>query len=80
MESFSLTFDYMRIWFDFPPLVAVVAGGGYEVLTVFRRCAAPEKIRIVRTEGSNSGVLKAGKKWQQSGKKNQVLKRKAEKS
>ncbi|MHC4394943.1 MAG: hypothetical protein ACYS1A_04745 [Planctomycetota bacterium] len=44
---------------DFLPLVAVVAGGRNEELTVFRRCAAPEKIRIVRTEGSNSGELKA---------------------
>ena len=31
----------------------VVAGGGYEEHTVFRRGAAPEKIRTVRTAGSN---------------------------
>jgi hypothetical protein len=45
LESFSLTFDYMRIWFDFPPLVAVVAVGRNEGHTVFRRCAAPEKVK-----------------------------------
>ncbi len=55
----------MRIWFDFPPLVAVAAVGKHEEHTGFRRCAAPEKIRIVRTEGSNSGELKAGKKRQE---------------
>ena len=42
--------------------LAVVAGGRNEQHPVFRRCAAPEKIRIVRTEGNNSGELKAGKK------------------
>ena len=38
-------------------VVAVVAGGRNEALTVFRRCAAPEKIRTVRTAGNNSGEL-----------------------
>ena len=56
----------MRILYDFPPQVAVTAGGRDEEHTVFRRCAAPEKIRIVRTEGSNSGELKAGKKVKKS--------------
>ena len=42
--------------------LAVVGGGRNEHHTVFRRCAAPEKIRIVRTEGSNSGELKREKK------------------
>ena len=59
-------YEYLRKRYDFPPLVAVAAGGRNEVLTVFRRCAAPEKIRIVRTEGSNSGELKAGKKVKKS--------------
>jgi len=40
--------------------LAVVAGGRNEALTVFRRRAAPEKIRIVRTGGSNSGGIGAG--------------------
>ena len=35
-------------------VVAFVAGGQHEVLTVFRRCAAPEKIKIDRTAGNNS--------------------------
>jgi len=33
---------------------ADVAGGRNEGHTVFRRCSAPEKIEIVRTEGNNS--------------------------
>lgn len=35
-------------------ILAVDAGGRNEQHTVFRRCGAPEKIRIVRTEGNNS--------------------------
>jgi len=42
---------------DIGAIVAVVAGGGYEEHIVFRRCATPEKIRIVRTEGNNSGEM-----------------------
>ena len=38
-------------------VLAVAAGGRNEALTVFRRFTAPEKIRIDRTEGSNSGEL-----------------------
>jgi len=38
-------------------MLAVVAGGQHEVLTVFRRCAALEKIRIDRSAGSNSGEI-----------------------
>jgi hypothetical protein len=46
-------------------VVAVVAGGQHEVLTVFRRylghrCGAPEKIRIDRSAGNNSGVIGEG--------------------
>ncbi len=52
-------------------VVAVVAGGRDEGHTVFRRCAAPEKIRIFRTEGSNSGELKAGKKTEKKRTKSQ---------
>ncbi|MHC4739396.1 MAG: hypothetical protein ACYS9Y_10885 [Planctomycetota bacterium] len=37
-------------------VVAVGAGGQHEVLTVFRRCETPEKIRIDRSAGNNSGV------------------------
>ena len=37
--------------------LAVVAGGRNEEHTVFRRCAAPEIIRIDRTEGNSSGEL-----------------------
>jgi hypothetical protein len=48
----------LRNRFDFPPLAAVAAGGRNEEHTGFRRCAAPEKKRVVRTEGSNSGELK----------------------
>jgi len=41
--------------------VAVVAGGGYEEHTVFRRCATPEIIKIDRTEGNSSfGLLWRG--------------------
>jgi len=36
-------------------MLAVVAGGRNEGHTGFRRCAAPEKKRGVRTEGNNSG-------------------------
>ena len=60
LERSILPSDYMRILNVFPPLVAVAAGGRNEEHTVFRRCAAPEKIRIDRTEGSNSGGLKMG--------------------
>jgi len=49
---------YLRNQFDFPPLVAVGAGGHNSEHTVFRRGAAPEKIRTARTEGDNSGELK----------------------
>jgi len=49
---------YLRNQFDFPPLVAVGAGGRNSEHTVFRRGAAPEKIRTARTEGDNSGELK----------------------
>ena len=38
-------------------VVTVVAGGQHEVLTVFRRCASLEKIRIDRSAGSNSGEI-----------------------
>jgi len=34
--------------------LAVVAGGHHSVHLVFRRCAAPEKKRAVRTGGNNS--------------------------
>jgi hypothetical protein len=73
--------EYLRIRFDFPPLVAVAAGGSLgdrrnEGLTVFRRylghrCAAPEKKRTVRTGGSNSGELKVGKKSQEKATKDE---------
>ena len=55
LKKSNFFFEYMRVLYDFSPLLAVAAGGRNEGLTVFRRCAAPEKIRIVRTEGSNSG-------------------------
>jgi len=58
LEKSFFSSDYMRKWFDFPPLVAVVAWGRNSEHTVFRRGAAPEKKRAVRTEGSNSGKLK----------------------
>ncbi len=65
--------EYLRKWFDFSSLVAVVAVGRNEVPTVFRRCAAPEKIEIVRTEGNNSGELgrlgMAIFMWKKAGKK-----------
>jgi len=48
----------LRKSFDFSSLVAVVAVGRNEELTVFRMYAASEKIRTVRTEGNNSGELK----------------------
>ena len=38
----------------------VVAGGGYEEHTVFRRGAAPENIRTVRTAGNSSVELIGG--------------------
>jgi len=62
LEKSNFSSDYLRILNDFPPLVAVAAGGRNEQHTVFRRCGAPEKKRAVRTVGSNSGELKAGKK------------------
>ena len=61
-------------------VVAVVAGGRNEEHTGFRRCAAPEKIRIVRSEGSNSGELKAGKKRQKNAKNDSLFEQKAEKT
>jgi len=66
---------YLRNRYDILPLVAVAAVGRNEQHTVFRRCTAPEKIRIVRTGGSNSGELKVGK----SQKKSQNAKEKAKK-
>jgi len=41
-------------------MLVVVGGGRNVALTVFRRCAAPENIRIVRTAGSNSGEIWSG--------------------
>ncbi len=70
----------MRIRFDFSPLVAVVAGGRNEQHPVFRRSAAPEKIRIGRTEGNKSGELKAGKKRQKNAKNDSLFEQKAEKT
>jgi hypothetical protein len=55
LERSILPSDYMRILNDFPPLVAVAAVGRNEEHTVFRRCAAPDKIKIVRTGGSTKG-------------------------
>ena len=70
-------YEYLRILYDFSPLVAVAAGGKHEEHTGFRRCAAPEKIRIGRTEGSKRGELKGtgmalfmGKKGKKGERKN----------
>ena len=79
LERSILPSDYMRILNDFPPLVAVAAGGRNEEHTVFRRCAAPEKIRIDRTEGSNSGELKAGKKRPKKTRKDEKTNKKRKK-
>jgi hypothetical protein len=46
-----------EIWSRAWRVLAVVAGGQHEVLTLFRRCGVPEKIRIVRSAGSNSWDL-----------------------
>jgi len=66
----------LRKWYDFSPLVAVAAGGRNSAHPVFRRCTAPEKIRIDRTDGNNSGELKAGKKGRKNAKKDEKTQKK----